>query len=204
MHIIITIFVLIVLSGNAIAIDNIKSTTTQTEITKPRIIKSQADFFGLTQIEVDKIKTLRSQYRGFFDENISDVEVLGIFAKTEAEKRKYARLFAQTYRETTAKILAFQKFVNQAHIDLYGRQSMFDYIQVSKTPKRLSYSIDINDCNNDCIKYAKQFINEATTPVDLYFIGASSDDDIRIFAQKLNITKSVVSSRYITLNHANQ
>lgn len=180
---------------------NISSQYTSSSSTTSINTNSQASLFNLTQTEVDKIKTIRGQLKGFFDDKITDIEVLGIFAQTDQEKERYARLFVQNFRQTTEKILVFQKYINQAHLDLYGRGSMFGYTPAPRSPKRISHSIDINNCDDQCVLKVKKLLETATTPIDLYFIGATNDADIRLFAIQLSIDPNKVSSQQITLNY---
>lgn len=69
-----------------------------------------------------KVEQLRSQWDGLFSNNISDLEVLGIGAVNEEERRRYAEQFARRYRALTRGALMFDREVRAAHRRLYGER----------------------------------------------------------------------------------
>jgi integrating conjugative element protein (TIGR03759 family) len=137
---------------------------------------------------------------------VSSLEILGIFATTPEDKRKYARKFVTAIRNYTTKVLEFQKYVNQAHKDVSGSNSMFDYIPKRKasptTQKRTTKTINLNDCDELCEHDIKTLVHMPLIfPVDLYFKNASNTD-IQQWALKMNISRDGVEQGLITLNHA--
>lgn len=186
-----------------------KSEVVNTQIGQTKTQKvqySQAQLLGLTTKEIKQVKALRVQYKNFVKiDNLTDTEILGIFAKTDQDKQRYAELFVRHHRETTAKVLEFERYRQQAYIDLYGYGSMFDYKTPLKPPKRLSYSIDIKDCDDECINATQNFIQKNSNySIDLYFINAVKDAqhyDIRSFSKTLGLTLEQVKSGLITINY---
>jgi integrating conjugative element protein (TIGR03759 family) len=142
---------------------------------------------------------------------LSSLEILGIFATTPEQKRNYARKFVTAIRNYTTKVLDFQKYVNQAHKDVSGSDSMFDYIPKRKaspttqkrtTKKRTTKTINLNDCDELCEHDIKTLVRTPLIfPVDLYFKDASNTD-IQQWALKMNISRDGVEQGLITLNHA--
>jgi integrating conjugative element protein (TIGR03759 family) len=137
---------------------------------------------------------------------VSSLEILGIFATTAEQKRKYARKFVAAIRNYTTKVLAFQKYVNQAHKDIDGSNSMFDYIPNRKasptTQKRTAKIINLNDCDERCEHDIKTLVRMPLMfPVDLYFKEASNTD-IQQWALRMNLSRDAVEQGLITLNHA--
>ena len=57
---------------------------------------------------------------------ISPLEVLGIHARDEAERKKYARQFAEAMRQDTERVLAFQREYQQAWAELNPSGLMVD------------------------------------------------------------------------------
>jgi integrating conjugative element protein (TIGR03759 family) len=142
---------------------------------------------------------------------VSSLEILGIFATTPEQKRNYARKFVTAIRNYTTKVLDFQKYVNQAHKDIGGSNSMFDYIPKRKaspttqkrtTKKRTTKTINLNDCDELCEHDIKTLVRTPLIfPIDLYFKNASNTD-IQQWALKMNISRDGVEQGLITLNHA--
>ena len=201
MKIILITLLMLVINTNILANEVIKQT-----IKYDKETRLQAKYWQIEPQNYIKAQQLREQYKGLVSKDITPIEVLGIFANTKAERDKYARIFAKMIRQTTKKVLDFQKSVNQAHKDLYGADSMFDY-QSSQlptyTPKRKNITINIDDCNQSCITNAKKLINTSfINPVDFYFT-STTDDEIRSFARKLGISVEQVQNKQITLNHSN-
>ncbi len=196
------LILLIFISTNALAeADKIVKTI----IKYDKVVKTQAKYWQIEPQDYIKAQRLREQYKNLGNiSNLTPLEILGIFATTKTDRNKYARMFARIYRQTTKKVLDFQKSVNQAHKDLYGADSMFDYqkINTSYTRQRANMSININDCQQSCINKAKKLINASfIIPVDFYFTNAT-DTQIRVFAQKLSISIAQVQNKQITLNYS--
>lgn len=178
--------------------------------TEQRLIAIKINSFDITQEEYARAEDYRSLINEMDKNNtLSPLEILGIYAKTKAEKRKYARKFAQSIHQYTKKVLSFQKLVRQANQDLYGNVSMFDYTPTPRTIKkttirRVSKTISLNDCNELCEKEVKALIEVAIVfPVDIYFKDATNLE-IQNWALKLNINHNHVEQGYITLNHTYQ
>lgn len=172
----------------------------QLNLTKEEVILSES--YRAIALDMDK------------DTTLSTLEILGMYAETEAEKRKYARKFAKAYYQYTERVLRFQKILNEEKKRLYGHKSMFDYWQQSKPQqpnrlKRLRVAIDLNDCNYDCERshLATLRLSYMTPsglssyPIDFYFKNATNDE-IQAWAVKMRINHQHVESGFITLNHA--
>jgi len=185
-------------------IDNTK--IIYTGITKQQLTETKVKFFDITEEEYTRAETYKALVSEMDKNNtLSTLEILGMYAETKAEKRKYARKFAKLFYQYTDKVLSFQKLVNQENKSLTGDQSMFDYVAISKTlqkEKRVSKIININDCDNLCKDDIKKLIKSAFIfPVDLYFKNAT-DLEIQQWASELAIKSDEVNQGLITLNHA--
>jgi hypothetical protein len=75
-----------------------------------------AQLWGISAQEMQRAQQLMRGPRGSFSvANISPLEVLGIHAKTDAERQKYAELFAQAYVADVNRSIAWAK-VSQVEI----------------------------------------------------------------------------------------
>ena len=106
------------------------------------VAQRQRDLFEarLWGIELDDLQRARQLMRGprgaFSVSNISPVEVLGIHARTPAEKRKYAELFARLMVEDSERVLAFQREYDAAVKRLYPDIKVVDF-QGQRVPTAL-------------------------------------------------------------------
>lgn len=97
------------------------------------VAQRQRDLFEarLWGIDLDDLQRARQLMRGprgaFSVSNISPVEVLGIHARTPAEKRKYAELFARLMVEDSERVLAFQREYDAAVKRLYPDLKVVDF-----------------------------------------------------------------------------
>lgn len=79
-----------------------------------------AKYWGLTVDEYRRYRQLMRGVRGSFsDSRITPLEVLGIHATTEAERRKYAEAFARLMKEDFERIQAFDREYRVAFHRLY-------------------------------------------------------------------------------------
>lgn len=170
------------------------------------IAESKIRSLNISQEELNRAKV----YQALADEmdsnnTLSTLELLGVYAETEAEKQKYARKFVKAFRVHTQKVLDFQKIVRQTYQDIYGLDSMFDYNasqrNVTQVITRVSKVIDLNSCDEACEQSATLAILLSNQQgVDFYFKNASALE-IQNWALKMGIAVETVDSGLITLNH---
>lgn len=92
-----------------------------------------AQVWGLTGEEVQRAKLLLKGPRASFSiPNLSPIEALGIHARTEAERRKYAELFAKQQHADTERVLAWMYAYQEAMQRLYPNDKVIDF---SSAPK---------------------------------------------------------------------
>jgi integrating conjugative element protein (TIGR03759 family) len=78
-------------------------------------------------VEWHRYKQLMQGIRGSISPStISPIEVLGIHARDEAERQRYAEAWARAMREDVDRILAFQRAYDAAGKDLYLNEPLID------------------------------------------------------------------------------
>ena len=88
---------------------------------------SAARHWGLTLDDYHRYQTLMKGVRGAIsDPRISPIEVLGIHARDDAERRKYAEMFARLMAEDTQRVLQFQLEYDRAFRRLHPQLVAFD------------------------------------------------------------------------------
>jgi integrating conjugative element protein (TIGR03759 family) len=178
--------------------------------------ESSRKLWSLSTQEWTRYKSLLNGIRGSISPaTISPIEVLGVHARTDQERRKYAELWAMMMREDVERTIAFQRAYDEANIKLYPNESLFSsdalalkQPKVFKTGDRVLVFIKMNKCP-ECVQMIQRLLLEEKVrklTLDIYFIDTKSKQDntaIRQWAENQNIDKSRLKSGKVTLNHDN-
>ena len=88
----------------------------------------QAQLWGLNADEMQRALVLAKGPRAAFSvANLSPIEVLGIHARTPAERRKYAEAFARAHHQDVERVLAWNQAFTQAMQQLYPAEPVIAY-----------------------------------------------------------------------------
>lgn len=191
--------------------DTSVSATAKNTLTPSDLVRSRT--WGLTETEWQRYKLLMQGIRGSISPpTISPIEVLGIHARDEDERRRYAELWARAMREDVDRILAFQRAYDEAGKRLYPNEQLID---VSRLPARSSNTNallpgdrvlffirpDCPVCDSLLAKLLKRI--DEVAGIDLYIAGVKTGDDqaIRAWAVDRGIDPAWVRNRRVTLNH---
>lgn len=88
----------------------------------------QAQLWGLSADEMQRALVLAKGPRAAFSvANLSPIEVLGIHARTPAERRKYAEAFARAHHQDVERVLAWNQAFTQALQQLYPNEPVIAY-----------------------------------------------------------------------------
>ena len=82
---------------------------TQTELTEEEKLKKRADMFGLTLKEWQRFQEIMQGPQGKKNPDIDPVMALGIYARTDSERQRYAELAVQNDYQHFGQMLAFQR-----------------------------------------------------------------------------------------------
>ena len=92
-----------------------------------------AQIWNLSSEEMIRAKVLLEGPRKSFSvANLSPIEALGIHARNDAERRKYAELFARAFHADVDRSLAWNTAFYEAMGRLYPNEPMVDYSGVQK------------------------------------------------------------------------
>ena len=174
---------------------------------------AHARLWGLSETEWRRYKQLMQGIRGSISPStISPIEVLGIHARDDAERQRYAEVWARAMYEDAGRILAFQRAYDAAAKRLYPNVSLID---VSRLPgkreakktfqsgDRLLFFTrpDCPACDLLLNKLLKRI--DEVSGIDIYLTDVDKGDDaaVRNWATTHKIDPDWVRSRRITLNH---
>lgn len=174
---------------------------------------AHARLWGLTETEWRRYKQLMRGIRGSISPaTISPIEVLGIHARDDAERQRYAEVWAQAMYEDAGRILAFQHAYDAASKRLYPNMSLIDISRLPgktevKNPfqsgDRLLFFTrpDCPACDLLLNKLLKRI--DEVNGIDIYLTHVDKGDDraVRDWASNHQIDPDWVRSRRITLNH---
>lgn len=147
-----------------------------------------------------------------FYSSVDPVLVLGIYARDDAERRKYARLAAAREKARVDRELTFMRAYTDAFREQFPGLSAIDSTLADRValPRRIALQSPIParprvafltrvGCSA-CDDAMKQLLRKHVA-IDVYVEGASGDDAIRAWAQQIGVPPERVRARDITLNH---
>ena len=177
--------------------------------------KTLAKEWGLNFTEWRRYEAILQGPKGLWYKKLDPTHVLGLDAKTEAERYKYARLQAEIEFKRVSAELEFQEAFRKAHAELYPELPLIDESKFDQSPlqKMLSggqgqvrgraiYFVDMAcvDCKQTIQKLVSKVGTEWLAGIDFYFPKSQSKKDVFQWAKKNNISAASVNSRLITLN----
>ena len=196
------------------ALKNEPLTYTQTEDSHRQDDESQRKLWALSKQDWSRYQTLMQGIRGSISpKTISPIEVLGTHARNEAERRKYAEIWATMRHDDIARILAFQKAYDEAFARLYPDEQLIDMALLHRSSEpqikpddRLLVFLKIAQCAECTATIQKVMQSEPlkSLHLDIYFVdtqNSKDDDNIRRWAQQHAIDAQRLKAGSITLNH---
>ncbi|ABM31135.1 TIGR03759 family integrating conjugative element protein [Paracidovorax citrulli] len=168
--------------------------------------EARAREWGLRAEDWSRYRTLMQGPLGIYSPNLDPLTALGIEARSDEERRRYAELQVQAEARRVQKTLDYQRAYDAAWQRLYPDQQRVA-LQAGPAagssgtaePGRLALFVK-EDCAA-CDQRVQQ-LQSAGTPVDVYLIGSRGDDErIRRWARRAGVDPAKVRARTITLNH---
>ena len=165
----------------------------------------QARDWGLRPEEWARYRQLMQGPLGVYSHNLDPLTALGIEARSDEERNRYAELQVQAESRRVSKTLAYQRAYDAAWKRLHpGRQRV--NLPGARSPGsgnqgsgRMAVFVKA-DCP-PCEQGVRQ-LQAAGTAFDLYMVGSRQDDArIRQWATRAGIDPARVRARTITLNH---
>ncbi|CAB5670789.1 integrating conjugative element protein, PFL_4693 family [Delftia tsuruhatensis] len=161
--------------------------------------------WGLRDEEWSRYRALMKGPLGVYSPNLDPLSVLGIEARSDAERQRYAELQVHAEARRVEKLLAYQRAYDDA-----WRRLKPDLARVNLPATAPPDPAAANgarqalfvkaDCTA-CTQWVQGWL-ATRKPLDLYLVGSRQDDRrIREWAQRVGIDPARVRSGAITLNH---
>ena len=155
-----------------------------------------AEAWGLSIDEWQRQTELRALSQGMLSQDLTPLEVLGILTDNPADRKRYARLYAEQQRAMLDRIAAFEADYLEEYAALNQRLS-------AGLNGRSTLVIDIYCVSTECRRQvAEALVIAQNGAVDIYVVGSAGDDAaVRKWAATNHIPPNLVRQRQITLNH---
>lgn len=160
------------------------------------------------ELEVDEWTRYRALMQGplgIYAPHLDPLTALGIEARTDEERRRYAELQVRAEARRVEKMLAYQRTYDAAWKRLYPTLQRVELsrmptaMDASEPPGRLA--VFVKDSCPPCDQRVRQ-LQAAGSAFDIYMVGSRQDDArIRQWAAKAGIAPASVRAGVITLNH---
>lgn len=165
----------------------------------------QARDWGLRSEEWTRFRELMQGPLGVYSPQLDPLTALGIEARSEEERKRYAELQVQAEARRVDKLLAYQRAYDAAWQRVFPGQQRVN-LPGAKAPGsgntgsgRLAVFVKA-ECA-PCAQRVQQ-LQAAGTIFDLYLVGSRQDDArIRQWAMQAGVDPAKVRARAITLNH---
>ena len=172
-----------------------------------------AERWRLSTEEWAQYETLMQGPRGLWSPNLDPITVLGIHAKTDAERQRYAELLVMIEFERVEKELLFQRAYDEAARRLFPTLPRVTLAATDEGTSRLPGieriaffgSIDAGRCpacQQDLERLMRANARESGATLDLFLSDASDDEALRAWARRQGVSPEDVQAGHITLNHA--
>jgi integrating conjugative element protein (TIGR03759 family) len=193
-----------------------KTHTPSTDSTSTPLSESERErsaVWSLTDTEWHRYQSLLLGIRGSISPaNLSPIEVLGIHARDDAERRRFAERWARAMRDDAERILAFQHAYDAAVKRLFSGQTLIDVGKLHALPQKTSElqpddrilfftRVKCPACDAMLVKLLSRL--ESVAGIDIYIDKVPGNDDevIRAWAEEHGIERAWVGTRRVTLNH---
>ena len=174
---------------------------------------ARARLWELSAVEWHRYQQLMQGIRGSISPStISPIEVLGIHARDEAERQRYAEAWARAMHEDVDRILAFQHVYDAVGKRLYPNEPLIDIDRLpGKTEETNAFQStdrllffarpECPACDMLMEKLLKRI--DEVSGIDIYLTDIDPGDDVTVrdWASTHRIDPEWVRTRRITLNH---
>jgi integrating conjugative element protein (TIGR03759 family) len=166
-----------------------------------------AEAWGLKQEEWTRYRALMQGPLGIYSPNLDPLTALGIEARSESERTRYAELQARMEGVRVEKLLTYQRAYDEAWKRLYPSLERVRTTQdrVGQQPNAISVRSHLAvfikaDC--PACDARVRTLQASGRLFDIYMVGTRGDDAaIRAWASRIGIDAKKVHERAITLNH---
>ncbi len=157
--------------------------------------------WGLTADDWKRFEELQQGPRKYWSPNLDPLTMLGVEARSENERQRFAELQAKMEAQRAERELNYQIAYSQAFERLFpGLLPINPTLAAASKPGESRIALFVEANCKACDDKAKR-LQADNKAFDIYFVGSGKDDEIRTWAKNVGIKPELVQSRQITLNH---
>ncbi|MCB1733709.1 MAG: TIGR03759 family integrating conjugative element protein [Gammaproteobacteria bacterium] len=161
-------------------------------------VQVQAEQWNLTSEDWVRYEEIMAGPRGTWSPGLDPVTALGIHARDDAERTRYAKILARIEHQRLEQELAFERAYGDAFSAMYGDAITHEGTAVQASGWRWYGRLGIDDAAFRLVLGSAKRIG---TPLEVFLSGASDDQAYREWAATQQIPLSLVQSRQIVLQH---
>ncbi|MBJ7223576.1 MULTISPECIES: TIGR03759 family integrating conjugative element protein [unclassified Brenneria] len=185
------------------------ATTTQSRVVPAQIEQHRderlAQDWGLRDDEWARYRELMKGPLGIYSPNLDPLSALGIEARNDEERRRYAELQVQVEAQRVEKLLAYQRAYDDAWQRLHPDAQRVNLPDATPGGFAATGSgrtaVFVKEGCAPCGQLVRR-LQASGAEFDVYMVGSRQDDArIRDWAQRAQIDPARVRSGSITLNH---
>lgn len=204
---------LAILTATVLAVLQLSALAQQAPATQSRVAPSdveqsrlqrQASDWGLRGDEWARYRELMEGPLGTYSPNLDPLSALGIEARSDEERRRYAELQVQVEARRVEKLLAYQRAYDDAWQKLHPgvqRVNLPEATPGTALPSGGRTAVFVKDGCATCGQLVQR-LQASGAEFDLYMVGSRQDDArIRDWAKRAQIDPDRVRNGSITLNH---
>lgn len=192
-------------TANAVSVQALNQQNLVTNKLNQQNLQNKAQEWGLTEQEWQRYEAFNQGARGIWSPGLDPLTTLGVEATSEQERERYAKLLAKKSYERMDRELAFQRTYDRVFNEMYPNELPFKVEpHISERIGRVIYFTRLDNCEI-CDENTDRLLTHVNdkTPVDIYFVGVKSNEEIYAWARKHHIDPNQVARKQITLNHDN-
>ena len=190
-------------------------------------LAADAKRWGLDLQEWKRYLEIKKGPRGFWSPNLDPIALLALEARDDQERRYYAKKYAIMQDKRIQDELTTDRYRREWVMEMYADGSAVDtsllrqedlFGHKSTKPKlsfanpsnaitvgdRFLFFVDISITTQDLLNRLMNKLDDLFgVTLDIYVMGAKSDNDIHQWAKKSGVRADLVNSKLITLNYDN-
>jgi integrating conjugative element protein (TIGR03759 family) len=167
--------------------------------------------YGLTEADWQRYQDLLSSPQAYWSEDKRPLIVLGVTARTEEERRRYAELYVNFEYQAAQGTFAFSRMVDAIGKAKHGTEALFGAVAQAQAPEMFEAGdrmMLVLRVDQECLVCTQAISvvqqigrSNGTTGVDVYFVGATREAIVAYGSQRMILPEDVKAKR-ITLNIA--
>ena len=196
---------------------SVSSTPTNTQQTQSTALQSQGQAwreYGLTELDWQRYQSILASPQAYWSEDKRPLILLGVTARNEAERSRYAELYIDFEYKAAAGLMSFKSAVDIIGKRKHGTEALFSAALTTVAAQAepmfgvgdrmmlvIDPTLDCLPCTQAIATVQQIGRQNASTSIDLYFVNATRADIVVYGSQRLILPEDV-SGKRITLNVA--